>query len=79
MSATYFWSKKRRKLVVIESRLTTTDAKELGVLQLPCVDTNHDTPDMRYGKFNGCNGWDSMPVEHLPPEFRATLLLLGVS
>ena len=77
MSATYFW--KGGQLLVVDRRMTTTDAVESGLLHLPCVDTNHEGPGMRYGKFTASGGWDHMPADHLPAKFRTTLLLMGVN
>ena len=47
---------------------------------VPCVDMDELLPHNRIGIFlNNAGGWRAMPREELPPEFRATLLLMGVN
>jgi len=43
-----------------------------------CVDTYHQEADMRYGEF-GKTGWEFRFLGTFPAEFRAHLLLLGVT
>lgn len=81
MSAIYFW--KDGEVIMFSSRiLTPMQADEVGVLDLPCVDTSYlDSKDeftARYGKFVK-NEWQGCRPEQLPAEFRAALLLLGVT
>lgn len=46
---------------------------------VPCIDTrfNDDWPGERVGMFTN-NGWQHIPVEKLPKEFRLQLLIMGV-
>lgn len=44
-----------------------------------CVDTNHTSPNFRYGQFNEHCKWCYVPFDNFPLEFKAHLLLLGLS
>lgn len=71
----YFW-KDGEVLVFAENELHGEDDWFFGV---ECVDTRFPAGSRsRYGKFTE-NGWQSTQVTNLNPEFRAHLLLLGVS
>lgn len=71
-----FWKEGQ---VFSQSLLSLTEIKEALEL-LPCVDTWYPGPQARYGRFNKeeASTWEHVPLEDFPPEFRATLLLLGV-
>lgn len=87
MSATYFWY--REKLVVIERRLTAQDFEQVSMHKYrycPCVDGFAFGTALRYGIWvqndqtrDWQASWESRPLDTFPAEFRAHLLLLGVS
>ena len=85
----YFW--KNDQVEVVHRFLTVYDLEEpsmLKYLYCPCVDTHDRDPKGRYGVFIH-EGFvagrlakvrrDYVPMDSFPPEFRAHLLLLGVS
>jgi len=70
----YFW---------VDGRVIERSWGDMGkgkvIRNVPCVDMD-DPPPMRFGMFRPKGaGWISMPLEELPPEFRLTLLLMGVN
>lgn len=71
----YFW--KDGSVVEMEERMNVDTTPE-ALYHCPCVDGCHSEPDMRYGVF-GKGGWDTKPLSRFPAEFRAHLLLLGVT
>lgn len=84
MSATYFWY--QDKLVILHRQLLTGDFQQSSMLKFlycPCVDTFTDTTFERYGIFVSTEDfrkmWEHRPLDSFPAEFRAHLLLLGVS
>lgn len=84
MNPVYFWDGSKTVVVLTDDVMTCTDAALGNYLDMPCVDTNWSTnrPQERYGRFTrgeGIPAWITCSVEQLPPEFRAHLLLLGVS
>jgi hypothetical protein len=53
---------------------------DMGIIrEVPCVDTDEIQEDLRIGVFRTEGGWMPMTREELPPEFRATLLIMGVN
>lgn len=84
MSATYFWY--QDKLVILHRQLFAEDFQQSSMLKFlycPCVDTFVDPPTERYGIFASTERfekmWNHRPLDSFPAEFRAHLLLLGVS
>jgi hypothetical protein len=87
MSRVYFW--KNDQVEIVHRFLTVHDFEHsfmLKYLYCPCVDTHAINLEDRYGAFiQESNGrlatvrWDYLPMDSFPPEFRAHLLLLGVS
>lgn len=85
MSAVYFWY--QDEVVTVREYLRCQDLDEVRYLRpyrnRPCVDAFVVNAPERYGRFaihaSGVVHWLSEPVETLPPEFRAYLLLMGVS
>jgi hypothetical protein len=83
----YFWRNDR--VETINRRLTVLNFDQSSMfkyLYCPCVDTYAWDLSERYGMFvNEASGWiakarwESQSIESFPPEFRAHLLLLGVS
>lgn len=72
-SSIYYW--RNNEVVEMDStHRVITD----GLLHLPCADARFEDSLNRYGEFNA-TGWVHIPIEKFPPEFRAHLLLLGVS
>lgn len=82
----YFW--KDGQVKAINRQLTILDFDQSAMfkyLYCPCVDTYAWDSDERYGMFTNEGGgwsartqWESHPIESFPPEFRTSLLLLGV-
>ena len=87
MSATYFWH--QDKLVVLNRALVVADFNQAALLKFrycPCVDTFESEPEQRYGIWTCYDRdrdwkatWEHRPLAGFPAEFRANLLLLGVS
>ena len=85
--STYFW--KNGQVELVDRNLTILDFEQSSMfkyLYCPCVDTHAWDTDERYGMFVNAGGgwiaktvWENHPIESFPPEFRASLLLLGVS
>lgn len=83
----YFW--RNDQVEVVNRHLTVLDFDQSSMfkyLYCPCVDTNAWDTNERYGAFIHSGGgwlalvrWENQPIESFPPEFRAHLLLLGVS
>jgi hypothetical protein len=83
----YFW--KNDQVVIVHRFLTVHDFEEsfmLKYLYCPCVDTHAIDLEGRYGAFIHAGPgwldkilWDYLPMDAFPPEFRAHLLLLGVT
>lgn len=51
-------------------------------LNVPCVDELYaadEAPEYRYGIYEHVNKWVTTPLTSFPKEFRAHLLLLGVT
>lgn len=77
MSATYFWDGKKVRSFGEQFFMATAEKHhQLGRF---CVDGFRTDPEMRYGKFGQNTSWEHVPIEQFPKEFRAHLLLLGVS
>ena len=87
MSHTYFWY--QNKLVTFDRRLTVIDFDQFPMQKYrycPCVDTSASRKAERYGHWavnDSQHSWPTQwiyrPLESFPPEFRAHLLLLGVT
>lgn len=43
------------------------------------IDMSDNHPEQRYGTWRGGGTWKHLPLEDMPKEFRAHLLLIGVS
>lgn len=87
MSAVYFWH--QDKLVTVRQKLVVDDFDQTSMHKYrycPCVDAFEDLYSMRYGYWGVDDSASSWPAEwvstsfdHFPAEFKASLLLLGVS
>ena len=87
MSAVYFW--RNDQVEVVHRFLTVYDFEQSSMLKYlycPCVDTHATDSRGRYGVFVHADAgwlakvrWDCLPMDSFPPEFRAHLLLLGVT
>jgi hypothetical protein len=87
MSATYFWYQDR--LVDIRPQVRTESFEQAAMHKYrycPCVDDFETEPNMRYGIWaqddklrNWSAVWETRHLQEFPAEFRAHLLLLGVS
>ena len=73
---TYLW--RNGGLEIIDASLTTKGAGKRQALDLYCVDTYCGESYGRYGIFTE-KGWEEIPLESFPPEFRTHLLLMGVT
>jgi hypothetical protein len=78
MSVCYFW--KDGEVLIVNKRVSATEARNDFLTDLLCVDTfrETDSPHMRYGIYTFRNGWKPIPFENFPAEFKTHLLLLGV-
>lgn len=82
MRVTYFWD--GEKLISVPEQVWLENCKPY--LNMPCVDTYRETDSgERYGMFRpdpkatrGCY-WGGRRLDDFPKEFRASLLLLGVT
>jgi hypothetical protein len=70
----YFWSGSR---VLGVDTISTAFARD-AVVNLLCLDTSCSEPTQRYGRLTN-HGWQYVPLESFPKEFRTNLLLLGVT
>ena len=75
----YFW--KGTEVLVVKEQLYVGIAEAYrGLL---CVDAFCASPPQRYGRFSAekesLAQWGHIPIENFPPQFRATLLIMGVS
>lgn len=77
MSTLYFW--KNGRVEEVHQRLSAQQARALGWMLYPCVDTFEDEPRWRYGVFMTHTNWQYVDPKDFPPEFRTHLLLLGVT
>ncbi len=87
MSAVYFWY--NDQVVSIDRLVQNEDFNQSSMfkyLYCYCVDTFNDDPKGRYGMWENEGGgwlatvrWNHEALEAFPAEFRAHLLLLGVS
>jgi hypothetical protein len=84
MSAVYFWHKDQ--LVTFDWEIKHPDMALANMHKYrycPCVDTFQSRKAERYGHWAVSNDWITQwvyrPFEGFPPEFKAHLLLLGVS
>lgn len=87
-AANYFWVNNEvvavpRKMIPASFKMSDGELdKYVGCY---CVDTYRTDADQRYGRFVhdhsiACGiDWEYVPFEDFPPEFKANLLLLGVS
>ena len=82
MSATYFWD--GEQLIIVPEQVWLENSKPY--LDMYCVDGYAGTEKVeRYGMFVNDTGqrwgcyWGSRPLAEFPKEFRAHLLLLGVT
>ena len=86
--SSYFW--RNGQVEVIARAVEVDDFNQSSMfkyLYCFCVDDGAGPiTDMRYGMWVNEGGgqlartiWESHPIESFPPEFRASLLLLGVS
>lgn len=83
----YFW--RNNQVELIDRNLLTSDFNQSSMfkyLYCYCLDTNALGDEDRYGMFSHEGGgwvartqWEHRPIESFPPEFRASLLLLGVT
>lgn len=66
----YYW---------IGGEVVTKTGPHMAHEDVPCIDTRFDVGELttRVGMFTN-NGWQHIPVERLPKEFRLQLLLMGV-
>lgn len=87
MSATYFWY--QDKVVVLDCHLYAEAFQQASMHKFrycPCLDAFEDLQSMRYGYWGVDDAASSWPAEwvstsfdYFPAEFKASLLLLGVS
>lgn len=87
MKATYVWHKDQ--LVTFKRQLMAEDFTQASMHKYrycPCVDVYEELPSMRYGHWAVDDTvrvwpatWESSSFEGFPAEFKAHLLLLGVS
>lgn len=82
MSKVYVW--RGGAIQIINEQVITSRAPDYDLDNLFVVDTFHDEPLAKYGKFSiNTSTWKSewvyIPLEEFPPEFRTHLLLLGVA
>lgn len=71
----YYWDNDQ----VVEIDLEKVTLSDNDYLDKYMVDDRFIKPSQRYGIFSTVSGWRVVPLERFPPEFRAHLLLLGVS
>lgn len=69
-----YW--KDSKVNVIHDKDITKQTWET-IYECYCIDTDYLDNKSRYGKYN--NGWHHIPFEDFPPEFKATLLIMGIT
>lgn len=72
---TYIW--KDNEVLIVDYQVFAGDARELKAEMCPVVDAFSRSVRNRYGRFN--QGWEHVPLEEFPKEFRVHLLLLGVA
>ena len=79
MNVLYVWKDKKLETISIPGRSARLgQAKEHQILDLFCMDTTCEVNYGRHGMFTA-TGWEEIPFNEFPPEFRMHLLLLGVS
>ena len=76
ISIIYFW--KNEQLHTYQGDSDTDSIKDTQFMECYGVDSSNAATSMRYGKYTK-NGWKHIPLDEFPKEFRANLLLLGIS
>lgn len=81
-----FWDDEAKEIVVVNPPPSDT---QMIISEVPfnmfnkfCVDIKHIDPEARYGKFRRYElnkYWSAVPFVEFPAEFKAYLLLLGIS
>lgn len=72
----YFW--KDGQVCKYHGHTDSESIKDTEFLDCFAVDTVC-TEEMRYGMYKRRSGWNHIPLEKFPKEFRTHLLLLGVT
>ena len=72
----YFW---KGQLVEYFGDISVYSVAKAGLSDLYAVDLTATSPAGRFGIYMGGITWVHGPLDKFPPEFRTTLLLLGIT
>ena len=75
-SPIYFW--KDNKVHIYQGGDSAESIRGTQFTYCYAVDSANAAVDMRYGKYTK-GGWEHVPLDKFPPEFRTALLLLGIT
>ena len=73
----YFW-REGQLVEYFDDTLVNTVSKA-GLSNLYAVDLTTPLAVGRFGIYKACSAWRHVPLDKFPPEFRTTLLLLGIT
>lgn len=73
----YFW--REGQLVEYFGHTSVNKVTRAGLSDLYAVDLTTPLPMGRFGMYKTRSAWKHIPLEKFPPEFRTTLLLLGIT
>ena len=72
----YFW---KGQLVEYFGDISVYSVAKAGLSDLYAVDLTAPSPMGRFGIYKARSAWRHIPLDKFPPEFRTTLLLLGIT
>jgi len=73
----YFW--REGQLVEYFGETSVNKVARAGLSDLYAVDLTTPLPIGKFGMYKARSAWRHIPLEKFPADFRATLLLLGIS
>ena len=76
ISTIYFW--KNEQLHTYEGDNDAASIRTAKFTNCYAVDSVNAVVDMRYGKYTK-DGWEHIPLDEFPKQFRTNLLLLGIT
>ena len=73
----YFW--REGQLVEYFDDTSVNKVSKAGLSDLYAVDLTTPLPIGKFGIYKARSAWKHVPLDKFPPEFRTTLLLLGIT
>ena len=73
----YFW--REGQLVEYFGDASVNKVSKAGLSDLYAVDLTTPLPIGKFGIYKARSAWRHVPLDKFPPEFRTTLLLLGIT